>query len=86
MAIKQEVKNALPLAIVGESPGAEELRLGQPFKGPSGRVLSRLCQRAGVDKDRCNITNVIDFLPPKRGGMDAVGEDVLKERPPQGRP
>lgn len=52
------------LYIVGEAPGVEEERGGQPFVGSSGLVLSRMLSRAGADRATCRINNVTQFRPP----------------------
>ncbi|MBK6770484.1 MAG: uracil-DNA glycosylase [Ardenticatenales bacterium] len=40
---------AARLMIVGEAPGAEEDRLGQPFVGKSGKLLDAILQSVGFD-------------------------------------
>lgn len=45
-------------AIIGEAPGKEERRQGQPFVGPSGRLLRDALERVGLDPDEAYITNV----------------------------
>lgn len=50
--------------ILGEAPGAEEERLGRPFIGPSGRLLSEALVEAGLDEEDLWITNVIKVRPP----------------------
>lgn len=50
--------------IVGELPGEEEERLGQPFMGTSGRELSAVLQEAGIMRSQCFLTNVIRIRPP----------------------
>ena len=52
------------LMIVGEAPGADEDRLGLPFVGPSGHLLDATLQRAGLERHRVYITNVIKRRPP----------------------
>jgi len=79
MAILQDPTNPLPLVIVGESPGKEELRTGIPFVGASGRVLSNLCRKAGLNRDKCRITNVVDVLPPKWSGFGGLDQQVVED-------
>ena len=50
------------LYIVGEAPGAEEERLGQPFVGESGELLWRMLNDAGVSD--VYLTNVLKHRPP----------------------
>lgn len=52
------------IAIVGEAPGAEEERVGEPFVGASGRLLSSALHGAGIMRTSCFITNVCRQRPP----------------------
>ena len=52
------------LMIVGEAPGAEEERLGEPFVGESGKELTRMLNEAGIQRGECFITNVCRIRPP----------------------
>jgi DNA polymerase len=52
------------LAIVGEAPGADEERLGQPFVGASGRMLDQMLAAVGIDRRSCYVTNVAKVRPP----------------------
>src|SRR4051794_3633285 len=45
--------------MVGEQPGDREDVEGHPFVGPAGRVLDTALERAGIDRDRVYITNVV---------------------------
>jgi len=53
------------LLIVGEAPGASEDRLGTPFVGASGRLLDEMLERAGIERDRVFIANVVRCRPPE---------------------
>ena len=50
--------------IVGEAPGEEEEKLGQPFVGPSGKLLDELLALSGFVRAQCHITNVFTERPP----------------------
>ncbi len=52
------------LALVGEAPGAEEVRLGKPFVGRSGQLLDRMMHEAGIARDETLIANVFRVQPP----------------------
>lgn len=52
------------IVIIGEAPGAEEERQLQPFVGPSGQLLNELLLKAGVKRDECYVTNVVNERPP----------------------
>lgn len=47
-----------PIAIIGRSPGQEEARLGAPHLGPSGLLLRQFLELAGVDVEKCYLTNL----------------------------
>jgi uracil-DNA glycosylase len=44
---------------VGEQPGDREDIEGRPFVGPAGRLLDEALERAGIDRDRVYVTNVV---------------------------
>jgi DNA polymerase I-like protein with 3'-5' exonuclease and polymerase domains/uracil-DNA glycosylase len=50
--------------IVGEAPGAEEERKGEPFVGASGHELTKMLHEAGIARSQCFITNVCRERPP----------------------
>jgi uracil-DNA glycosylase len=52
------------LALIGEAPGADEVRLGHPFVGRSGQLLDKMLTQAGIDRKRCFVGNVFRFQPP----------------------
>ena len=47
------------LVFVGEQPGDQEDRAGQPFVGPAGQVFDRALAEAGIDRARVYITNAV---------------------------
>jgi uracil-DNA glycosylase family 4 len=53
------------LTFIGEALGAEEAIHGEPFVGAAGGVLSRLCVRAGIDRQHARIANVVSCRPPE---------------------
>jgi DNA polymerase-1 len=52
------------LIIVGEAPGAEEDKLGEPFVGPSGNYLRSALKEVGVDIRDVMFTNIVRCRPP----------------------
>jgi DNA polymerase len=44
---------------IGEQPGDREDRVGQPFVGPAGEVLTQALLQVGIDRQRTYITNVV---------------------------
>ena len=53
------------IAIVGEAPGTQEVRLQKPFVGPAGQLLNDLLRTAGINRSQCYITNVVKEQPYK---------------------
>jgi DNA polymerase len=47
------------LVLIGEQPGDEEDRAGQPFVGQAGRLLDQLLESAGIDRDDTYVTNAV---------------------------
>jgi uracil-DNA glycosylase family protein len=45
--------------LVGEQPGNEEDLAGHPFVGPSGKLLDRALEDAGIDRRLVYVTNVV---------------------------
>jgi DNA polymerase len=53
-----------PFVLVGEAPGAEEVKQGRPFVGPSGQLLFEMLAAVGVRRRMCYVTNVVLYRPP----------------------
>ena len=49
--------------VIGEGPGGDEDRLGQPFVGRAGQLLDRMLGAAGLT-GRVMITNTVFWRPP----------------------
>ncbi len=49
---------------VGEAPGRNEDRNGEPFVGVAGKKLSIALDEAGVSRDAIYITNIVKCRPP----------------------
>ncbi len=52
------------LLFVGEAPGEEEDRQGEPFVGRAGQLLTRTLAKVGVPRDRVYIANILKCRPP----------------------
>ncbi|MBI2390739.1 MAG: UdgX family uracil-DNA binding protein [Deltaproteobacteria bacterium] len=48
-----------PIMLVGEQPGDQEDRAGEPFVGPAGRLLDKALLAAGIDRAQTYVTNVV---------------------------
>ena len=56
------------LMLVGEQPGDVEDRRGEPFVGPSGGVLARGLEEAGIDRQSVYVTNAVKHFKWKPAG------------------
>src|SRR4030088_2153931 len=52
------------ILIVGEAPGFNEDRQGEPFVGAAGKLLDTLLSRIGLSRADVYITNVLKCRPP----------------------
>lgn len=52
------------LMIIGEAPGAEEDRTGEPFVGRAGRVLDAMLLAIGLSRTSVYIANILKCRPP----------------------
>ncbi len=59
---------------IGEGPGWHEDQQGLPFVGASGKFLTELIQRAGLQRDEVFITNVVKCRPP--GNRDPLPDEM----------
>lgn len=61
--------------LVGEAPGAEEDRLGEPFVGQAGRLLDNMLAAIGLKRgENVYIANVLKCRPP--GNRNPEPEEV----------
>jgi uracil-DNA glycosylase len=61
--------------VVGEAPGAEEDRRGEPFVGQAGQLLDAMLRAIGLDRTaNVYIANILKSRPP--GNRDPKSEEV----------
>lgn len=70
--------------IVGEAPGRQEDREGQPFVGRSGAMLDAMIEAAGWSREDVYVTNAIHCRPPdnrtpKKKEIDACRHHLMAE-------
>ena len=53
-----------PIMFIGEGPGADEDTQGKPFVGRSGRLLTKMINAIGIERDDVYITNIVKCRPP----------------------
>jgi uracil-DNA glycosylase family 4 len=52
------------IMFVGEAPGAEEDRSGQPFVGAAGQLLTKIIEAMGLSRESVYICNILKCRPP----------------------
>ncbi len=52
------------LVLVGEAPGAEEDKQGEPFVGRAGQLLTKILDAINFKRDDVYITNILKHRPP----------------------
>jgi uracil-DNA glycosylase len=66
--------------LIGEAPGAEEDRLGDPFVGQAGRLLDSMLAAIGLSRaENVYIANVLKCRPP--GNRNPEPDEVAKCSP-----
>jgi DNA polymerase len=63
---------------IGEAPGAEEDRQGEPFVGRAGQLLTSMLKAMGFAREDVYIANVLKCRPP--GNRDPKPEEALQCR------
>ena len=67
------------LMFVGEAPGEEEDRRGEPFVGRAGQLLTKIIEAIGLTRDQVYIANVIKCRPP--GNRNPEPDEVASCEP-----
>ena len=52
------------LMFVGEAPGEDEDKQGEPFVGRAGQLLTKIIEAIGLTREQVYIANVIKCRPP----------------------
>ncbi len=65
--------------VIGEAPGAEEDRRGEPFVGRAGQLLDAMLAAVGLSRERVFIANVLKCRPPNN--RDPRTEEASACRP-----
>ncbi len=60
--------------IIGEAPGADEDREGEPFVGRAGQLLTQMLRAIGLAREEVFITNILKCRPPNN--RDPKPEEV----------
>lgn len=68
------------LMLIGEAPGMEEERKGEPFVGKAGELLDKILQAMGLRRQDVYISNIVKYRP-----KTAEGEQGSANRKPTDR-
>ena len=66
------------IMLIGEAPGYEEERQGEPFIGPAGQRLTKILKAMGLNRADVYISNICKFRP----ATDAGPNQGTRNRPP----
>lgn len=67
------------LMCIGEAPGMEEDKKGEPFVGAAGQLLDRMLAAIGFKREEVYIANVIKCRPP--GNRDPEADEIAECSP-----
>ena len=65
--------------IVGEAPGGDEDRQGEPFVGRAGQLLNEMLRAIGLKREQSYIANILKCRPP--GNRDPKPEEAASCSP-----
>jgi len=62
------------IIFIGEAPGRNEAKTGEPFCGSAGKILDELLLSVGFSRQEIYITNIVKDRPPKN--RDPLPEEI----------
>ena len=65
--------------LIGEGPGEQEDRLGEPFVGPAGKLLDDMLEMIGLDRSRVYIANIVKCRPPQNRDPQPAEQEACSE-------
>lgn len=65
--------------VIGEAPGADEDRLGEPFVGRAGKLLNPMLLAIGLRREQAYIANILKCRPPEN--RDPAPDEAAACRP-----
>ena len=67
------------LMVIGEAPGADEDKSGEPFVGRAGQLLNKILEAVGFEREEVYISNILKSRPP--GNRDPQPDEVAAHIP-----
>jgi DNA polymerase len=74
-----EGSSSAEVMLVGEQPGDQEDKAGEPFVGPAGRILAEAMAEVGLKRDEVYVTNAV-----KHFKWTAKGKRRIHQKPAAG--
>src|SRR4051794_11624063 len=74
------------VVMVGEQPGDQEDRKGEPFVGPAGRMLDKALADAGIDRREAYNTKALEHLRLPPTPKPRIPQTPPPQNPRAGRP
>jgi len=62
--------------IIGEAPGADEDKQGEPFVGRAGQLLNNMLKALGLQREQVFIANILKCRPP--GNRNPQLEEIIR--------
>lgn len=59
------------IMFIGEGPGGDEDRLGEPFVGKAGQLMNKAFDIVGIKRDEVYIANIVKCRPPHNRDPEA---------------
>ena len=63
------------IMFIGEGPGGDEDRLGEPFVGKAGQLMNRAFEAVGIKREDVYIANIVKCRPP--ANRDPEQDEVI---------
>lgn len=68
-------KENAEIMLIGEGPGADEDRLGEPFVGKAGQLMNKAFDVVGIKREDVYIANIVKCRPP--GNRDPEQDEAF---------
>lgn len=75
-----------PVAFIGEAPGGDEDKEGEPFVGKAGQLLTRILNGCGFKREEVYIFNMVKCRPPGQAGSGSSNRKPTPEECANCRP
>ena len=64
------------IMFIGEGPGGDEDRLGEPFVGKAGQLMNKAFEGVGIKREDVYIANIVKCRPPNNRDPERDEEDA----------